>query len=1118
MQGNPTEWTSQLSMPRGMLGVSETAVKAFVTTWKSVVGDWTDLGNVQTSAGPEDLISDDLETWIYDHMVMCVVTIAGEMASGIKATMFAGEMDVMVDGTFDVSGTSPINQGMANSIFNGSNDIMDWVDDLMSKEDWFVNSNISGGQLSMYQSLLPQDVVSNMTRQALGMGVAFLESALQTAEARVVGRWFKNALSMPGASRRLQEMVANATSIVSLDAKEYPGAQSSLETTHLRPHNDTYVKEFVTNWFNKYGTFAGAVGGATFGMLGGVKVDLFNEDWEKNLFQNLVSMMMLACHDALSMGVEFPFVFEEKIRLQRVPLEEQVPASDASSSRRLQAQENPTDGYGSTTQYKNQQADISSLRTFIHDFKSASSDIYSAGNVGLVNWCDTFGVMDDNDANRCSAGDVIDDDVMLERFANMSISFFANAISNSEARMFGQRFYLALKNPDLKRFTAYLEKNNSKMPVESVKAWIEARFESQYLGAQKAAVEKAFSIDVATKVHQLVNVEELTKFAVKSVLLTLQFIEMSLMDAQLDILGIPYELAMVLTGEHNRVQLLEQSARTPVNVDWSFVSTFVNDWYTTNNYGKHPATGVELTSFFNMDIGFITEVEKLLCSLSLGAAMDIVNYNFQSLDLPLPLIKDAVKMVDNHPAPSSRRLATEVVVPDTKFHHSSCLKGGKLIETYFTDLNTALPPALQSKDPVALIHSDPTAVDKRMESINAKTTCGFVLKNLRGLGAQRFNNLTVDADFPCGLSGVMNSACKVCTKGSACGDDCVTGGPACTSAPGCAVDSTAMHADIEITGRFARNGDIGMFCRECTVGKACGDSCIEESKTCSKQPGCAADTEEVVCKICGGGRKACGDECVPAGQQCSATAGCARTATDLNDIDLIALSKSQGRIAFDVNEVSLDAEVTCKADFCGVPVPEGECCPGEELFEGKCYVSCTNATNGKYPNRTAACTCQIGTQCAPGEEPYAGKCYKTCASLTDNTHPIRDGANTCKMTTICKSNEELWDGLCYKKCSILKGPGYHRSGTHTCQKDNMCEDDEEDFQGKCYKKCSLLSGGSHPVRHGPNSCKKVDECADNEEKFSNKCFKKCSLLTGGDATHRTGPKLARRHQTRFGNA
>ena len=34
-------------------------------------------------------------------------------------------------------------------------------------------------------------------------------------------------------------------------------------------------------------------------------------------------------------------------------------------------------------------------------------------------------------------------------------------------------------------------------------------------------------------------------------------------------------------------------------------------------------------------------------------------------------------------------------------------------------------------------------------------------------------------------------------------------------------------------------------CRVCTTGKACGNSCIEESKACSKGKGCACNAADV---------------------------------------------------------------------------------------------------------------------------------------------------------------------------------------------------------------------------------------------------------------------------------
>lgn len=36
----------------------------------------------------------------------------------------------------------------------------------------------------------------------------------------------------------------------------------------------------------------------------------------------------------------------------------------------------------------------------------------------------------------------------------------------------------------------------------------------------------------------------------------------------------------------------------------------------------------------------------------------------------------------------------------------------------------------------------------------------------------------------------------------------------------------------------------GSCCRVCQTGKACGDSCIERSKTCNKGPGCACNGDQ----------------------------------------------------------------------------------------------------------------------------------------------------------------------------------------------------------------------------------------------------------------------------------
>merc|ERR1719359_2529400 len=97
-------------------------------------------------------------------------------------------------------------------------------------------------------------------------------------------------------------------------------------------------------------------------------------------------------------------------------------------------------------------------------------------------------------------------------------------------------------NDLVKKFSAYLSKQKSKLPVESVKAWVEARYDEQLLGAKKAHIENAFSLDIADQTHKLISSDELKKFAVKSVVLTLMFLEMALIDTKIDILGVAYEL------------------------------------------------------------------------------------------------------------------------------------------------------------------------------------------------------------------------------------------------------------------------------------------------------------------------------------------------------------------------------------------------------------------------------------------------------------------------------------------------------------------------------------------------------------------------------------------------
>eukprot|EP00397_Hematodinium_sp_SG-2012_P038619 GEMP01042037.1.p1 GENE.GEMP01042037.1~~GEMP01042037.1.p1 ORF type:complete len:210 (+),score=41.89 GEMP01042037.1:129-758(+) len=58
----------------------------------------------------------------------------------------------------------------------------------------------------------------------------------------------------------------------------------------------------------------------------------------------------------------------------------------------------------------------------------------------------------------------------------------------------------------------------------------------------------------------------------------------------------------------------------------------------------------------------------------------------------------------------------------------------------------------------------------------------------------------------------------------------------------------------------------GRCCKVCTVGKACGNSCISGQRECSKGKGCACDGETCA-QFCING-KACGDKCIPHDEPC----------------------------------------------------------------------------------------------------------------------------------------------------------------------------------------------------------------------------------------------------------
>ena len=53
---------------------------------------------------------------------------------------------------------------------------------------------------------------------------------------------------------------------------------------------------------------------------------------------------------------------------------------------------------------------------------------------------------------------------------------------------------------------------------------------------------------------------------------------------------------------------------------------------------KKCSPDIELTPFFTVHVGILPELEKMMCKIAFGAAMDVLNSNFKKMDLPLPLI------------------------------------------------------------------------------------------------------------------------------------------------------------------------------------------------------------------------------------------------------------------------------------------------------------------------------------------------------------------------------------------------------------------------------------------------------------------------------------------------
>jgi len=113
-----------------------------------------------------------------------------------------------------------------------------------------------------------------------------------------------------------------------------------------------------------------------------------------------------------------------------------------------------------------------------------------------------------------------------------------------------------------------------------------------------------------------------------------------------------------------------------------------------------------------------------------------------------------------------------------------------------------------------------------------------------------------------------------------------------------------------------------------------------------------------------------------------------------------------------------------------------------------------------------------GWPCGLGEEILFSKCYRTCANLTDNKYPFR--AQPCKCCTdiTCLKNVPVPPGK--KPDFVVDCPAFdvgangissHRPYLPDCPYEN-----EEMYQGLCYFKCSDLTMGKYPLRTGVNTC------------------------------------------------
>jgi hypothetical protein len=436
----------------------------------------------------------------------------------------------------------------------------------------------------------------------------------------------------------------------------------------------------------------------------------------------------------------------------------------------------------------------------------------------------------------------------MSRFAEVSLGFFSSSMASSELRALGQEFYVSTHSGSSSRFSAYLDEVKSKLPLEDVKTWVESRY-ADVLGTKVTEIENALSVKIANRTSKVITAEELKKFAVRSITQAMMFLEMTLFSTKFDILGVPYELTLTNDTAFD-VAAFSTSAGAP-NIDWAFVSQFVENWYTEQQYSAPAPVDVEVNPFLNIRINYLQELEMLIVKLAFGAAMDIVNSNFKDYDVPLPLVDDGLSFTNNHPVANS-----ELVVPNMVVEGAICLKTKDMMKSFFTELNSDASTALLP-DPIPNdLVTNSQGVKTQNNDLNAEVECNYTLKNLAGLSSQKFADVDIDGELPCGMGPI----CKVCTQGKACGDQCIPQSQSSASCvPGCAVNAMNMTWDVDLSGRRLHTGNksLGFFCKVCPSRDSvpCGSGCIKPTETCIWPKGCAITETEAVCKVCTGKRK-----------------------------------------------------------------------------------------------------------------------------------------------------------------------------------------------------------------------------------------------------------------------